>query len=60
MFLRLRRQLGDRTGEAPALLGILLPPRPTYPTPKDTWQQALDILEDLHHLDAVQVRAKFG
>jgi hypothetical protein len=43
-----------------ALLGTLLPPRPTYPTPKDTWQQPLDILENLYHLDAVQVRAKFG
>ena len=39
---------------------MLLPPRPTYPTPHDCWQQALDTLEDLHHLDAAQVRAKFG
>jgi tetratricopeptide (TPR) repeat protein/transcriptional regulator with XRE-family HTH domain len=58
--LRLIRELGDRLNEAQFLthLGDARHANIDQQAALDAWQQALDILDDLHHPDADQVRAK--
>jgi DNA-binding SARP family transcriptional activator len=57
---RIFRELGKRHSEAGTLadLGDALDAAGDPQGACDVWQQALDILDDLHHSDADQVRAK--
>lgn len=58
--LGLFRELGDRSNEAEILfhLGDAHDAAGNSGQARDAWQHALDILDDLHHPDAGQVRAK--
>lgn len=58
--LDLYRQIGDRYYETTALtaLGDVLVATGDRDTARDSWQQALAILEELQHADAEVVRAK--
>jgi tetratricopeptide (TPR) repeat protein len=60
--LRLFRDLGDRVNEAETLtnLGDTRHADGDQQQAQDAWQQALDILDDLHHPDAGHVRAKLA
>jgi tetratricopeptide (TPR) repeat protein len=60
--LELNRQLGDHYTEADTLtrLGDAYEAAAEPDAAKDAWQQALAILDDLHHPDAAHVRAKLS
>jgi tetratricopeptide (TPR) repeat protein len=60
--LSLFRELGDRFNEAEILthLGDALHAAGDQQEARAAWQQALVILDDLHHPDADQIRAKLG
>ena len=60
--LRLSRQVGDRSNEALVLvhIGDSLQAHGSLPGVREAWQQALAILDDLHHPDADQIRAKLS
>jgi len=60
--LGLYRELGDRLGESTALthLGDSLAAAGHPERARQAWQQALDILDDLHYPDADHVRAKLA
>jgi DNA-binding SARP family transcriptional activator len=60
--LRLFRQLGDRFYEAEVLsrLGDARAAAGDLPEAREAWEQALAILDDLHHPGAGQVRAKLA
>ena len=60
--LDLRRKIGDRWGQAETL-GHIGDVRHAAGAPHDArvaWEEAPAILDDLHHSDAVQVRAKLA
>jgi DNA-binding SARP family transcriptional activator len=58
--LGLFREVGDRFGEAEILahLGDTRQAADDQPAAQEAWRQALAILDDLHHPDAGQVRAR--
>ena len=60
--LSLFREVGDRFGEAEILahLGDTRQAAGDQPAAQDAWRQALAILDDLHHPDAGQVRARLS
>jgi tetratricopeptide (TPR) repeat protein/DNA-binding XRE family transcriptional regulator len=60
--LELGRQLGDHYTEAETLtrLGDAYQAAAEPDAAQDAWRQAVAILDDLHHPDAAQVRAKLG
>lgn len=60
--LAVRRELGDRQHEAGALtyIGDAQEALGDQAAARDAWQQALIILNGLHHPDAEQIRAKLG
>jgi DNA-binding SARP family transcriptional activator/tetratricopeptide (TPR) repeat protein len=60
--LDLRRKIGDRWGQAETL-GHIGDVRHAAGQPQEAraaWEEALAILDDLHHSDAIQVRAKLA
>ena len=58
--LSILRDLGELFGQADTLtrLGDTRAAAADLPAAQDAWQQALDILQDLRHPSAAQVRAK--
>lgn len=58
--LAIHRELGDRNGEVEALthLGDAHRDAGDIRAARDAWQQALEILDEFHHADADQVRAR--
>jgi tetratricopeptide (TPR) repeat protein/transcriptional regulator with XRE-family HTH domain len=58
--LALFRDLGDRLSQAKVLvnLGDVHQAASSAQAAREAWQQALEILDDLHHQDADQVRAR--